>query len=78
MILFQKIKDSQLAVIVLILLGVLVFVLILWELIDPLYIHIRHLQSEVGYHYYKIFLTTSMYPHFLADSYLSSSLFFIV
>ena len=44
----QKIKDYQLIGIVLGLLCVLCFVLLLWELIDPLYINIRFLTKEVS------------------------------
>ena len=44
----QRIKDSQLVVIVLILLGMLSFVLMIWEVIDPLYTVVRLLEKEVS------------------------------
>ena len=44
----QRIKDSQLVIIVIALLAILCSVLILWEIVDPLFIVSRKLESEVS------------------------------
>ena len=45
---FQRIRDYQLIGVVLGLLGVLCFVLVAWEIVDPVFIQIRYLEREVG------------------------------